>query len=145
MVPFEASRIHDDIPVPEFKRRHTRRTTIAAFPSLWHPFSRGWSGCWCSAWIKCQGRTDSGTQVRPDIIIRKFRLFLVRWGISGLQRDPRKSARWFQCTFGLRKTRLLRNGVAVGNDNITIAAVSKGNHRPRHLTTCLSICRIWQH
>jgi len=29
MVMFEASRIHDDIPVPEFKRRHTRRTTIA--------------------------------------------------------------------------------------------------------------------
>ena len=29
MVLFEASRIHDDIPVPEFKRRHTRRTTIA--------------------------------------------------------------------------------------------------------------------
>ena len=29
MVIFEASRIHDDIPVPEFKRRHTRRTTIA--------------------------------------------------------------------------------------------------------------------
>src|SRR5438309_5651170 len=28
MVKFEASRIHDDIPVPEFKRRHTRRTTI---------------------------------------------------------------------------------------------------------------------
>ena len=28
MVLFEASRIHDDIPVPEFKRRHTRRTTI---------------------------------------------------------------------------------------------------------------------
>jgi uncharacterized membrane protein YuzA (DUF378 family) len=28
MVMFEASRIHDDIPVPEFKRRHTRRTTI---------------------------------------------------------------------------------------------------------------------
>src|SRR4026207_1351416 len=26
MVLFEASRIHDDIPVPEFKRRHTRRT-----------------------------------------------------------------------------------------------------------------------
>ena len=29
MVIFEASRIHDDIPVPEFKRRHTWRTTIA--------------------------------------------------------------------------------------------------------------------
>ena len=28
MVLFEASRIHDDIPVPEFKRRHTKRTAI---------------------------------------------------------------------------------------------------------------------
>lgn len=28
MVAFEASRIHDDIPVPEFKRRHTKRTAI---------------------------------------------------------------------------------------------------------------------
>jgi uncharacterized membrane protein YfcA len=28
MVMFEASRIHDDIPVPEFKRRHTKRTAI---------------------------------------------------------------------------------------------------------------------
>lgn len=29
MVVFEASRIHDDIPVPDFKRRHTKRTAIA--------------------------------------------------------------------------------------------------------------------
>jgi hypothetical protein len=29
MVVFEASRIHDDIPVPDFKRRHTKRTVIA--------------------------------------------------------------------------------------------------------------------
>ena len=28
MVMFEASRIHDDIPVPEFKRRHTKRAAI---------------------------------------------------------------------------------------------------------------------
>ena len=28
MVIFEASRIHDDIPVPEFKRRHTTRTAV---------------------------------------------------------------------------------------------------------------------
>jgi hypothetical protein len=28
MVMFEASRIHDDIPVPEFKRRHTKRSAI---------------------------------------------------------------------------------------------------------------------
>ena len=28
MVMFEASRIHDDIPVPEFKRRHTKRTAV---------------------------------------------------------------------------------------------------------------------
>jgi hypothetical protein len=28
MIMFEASRIHDDIPVPEFKRRHTTRTAV---------------------------------------------------------------------------------------------------------------------
>jgi hypothetical protein len=28
MMMFEASRIHDDIPVPEFKRRHTKRTAV---------------------------------------------------------------------------------------------------------------------
>jgi hypothetical protein len=29
MIAFEATRIHDDIPVPEFKRRHTNRMALA--------------------------------------------------------------------------------------------------------------------
>lgn len=36
-------------------------------------------------------------------------------------RDPKKSARWFQRVLGLRKEFEFENGVAVGNDNVTIA------------------------
>jgi catechol 2,3-dioxygenase-like lactoylglutathione lyase family enzyme len=36
-------------------------------------------------------------------------------------RDPKKSARWFQRTLGLRKEFDFKDGVAVGNDNVTIA------------------------
>ncbi len=36
-------------------------------------------------------------------------------------RNPKKSALWFQRTLGLRKEFAFRNGIAIGNDNITIA------------------------
>src|SRR5438876_712025 len=36
-------------------------------------------------------------------------------------RDPQKSAQWFQRALGLRKEFDYENGVAVGNDNVTIA------------------------
>jgi catechol 2,3-dioxygenase-like lactoylglutathione lyase family enzyme len=36
-------------------------------------------------------------------------------------RDPKKSAKWFQRALGLRKEFGFENGVAVGNDNVTIA------------------------
>jgi catechol 2,3-dioxygenase-like lactoylglutathione lyase family enzyme len=36
-------------------------------------------------------------------------------------RDPQKSARWFQRALGLRKEFEFDDGVAVGNDNVTIA------------------------
>src|ERR1700737_5511920 len=36
-------------------------------------------------------------------------------------RDPKKSTRWFQRVLGLRKEFEFENGVAVGNDNVTIA------------------------
>jgi len=36
-------------------------------------------------------------------------------------RDPKKSAKWFQRVLGLRKEFEFENGVAVGNDNVTIA------------------------
>ena len=44
-------------------------------------------------------------------------------------RDPQKSARWWQCVIGLRKEFEFDNGVAVGNDNVTIA-LFKGKPLP---------------
>ncbi|MFZ3377176.1 MAG: VOC family protein, partial [Chthoniobacterales bacterium] len=44
-------------------------------------------------------------------------------------RDPKKSARWFQRALGLRKEFEFGNGVAVGNDNVTIA-LFKGKPSP---------------
>src|SRR5437667_11162785 len=46
--------------------------------------------------------------------------------------DPKKSARWFQRTLGFRKEFDFQNGVAVGNDNITIA-LFKGKPSPSTL------------
>ena len=45
-------------------------------------------------------------------------------------RDPKKSARWFQGILGLRKEFEFDNGIAVGNDNVTIA-LFKGNPSPQ--------------
>ena len=45
-------------------------------------------------------------------------------------RDPKKSAKWFIRVFGLRKEFEFENGVAVGNDNITIA-LFKGKPAPQ--------------
>src|SRR5436190_13398903 len=47
-------------------------------------------------------------------------------------RDPKKSARWFQQTLGLRKEVDFKDGVAVGNDNVTIA-LFKGKPAPETL------------
>jgi catechol 2,3-dioxygenase-like lactoylglutathione lyase family enzyme len=44
-------------------------------------------------------------------------------------RDPQKSAKWFQRALGLRKEFDYENGVAVGNDNVTIA-LFKGKSSP---------------
>jgi catechol 2,3-dioxygenase-like lactoylglutathione lyase family enzyme len=44
-------------------------------------------------------------------------------------RDPKKSARWFQRVLGLRKEFEFENGIAVGNDNVTIA-LFKGKPSP---------------
>jgi len=44
-------------------------------------------------------------------------------------RDPQKSAQWFQRVLGLRKEFDFENGVAVGNDNVTIA-LFKGKPAP---------------
>ena len=45
-------------------------------------------------------------------------------------RDPKKSAKWFSRVLGLRKEFEFENGVAVGNDNITIA-LFKGKPSPQ--------------
>jgi len=45
-------------------------------------------------------------------------------------RDPTKSAKWFQRALGLRKEFEFENGVAVGNDNVTIA-LFKGKPSPQ--------------
>jgi catechol 2,3-dioxygenase-like lactoylglutathione lyase family enzyme len=45
-------------------------------------------------------------------------------------RDPKKSAKWFSRVLGLRKEFEFESGVAVGNDNVTIA-LFKGKPSPR--------------
>jgi catechol 2,3-dioxygenase-like lactoylglutathione lyase family enzyme len=47
-------------------------------------------------------------------------------------RDPRKSARWFERVLGLRKQFAFENGIAIGNDNVTIA-LFKGKPSPSTL------------
>jgi catechol 2,3-dioxygenase-like lactoylglutathione lyase family enzyme len=45
-------------------------------------------------------------------------------------RDPKKSAKWFERSLGLKKQFDFEDGVAIGNDNVTIA-LSKGRPSPR--------------
>ena len=47
-------------------------------------------------------------------------------------RHPKKSAKWFERTLGLRKQFEFEGGVAVGNDSITIA-LHKGKPSPKTL------------
>jgi catechol 2,3-dioxygenase-like lactoylglutathione lyase family enzyme len=47
-------------------------------------------------------------------------------------RNPRESAKWFQRVLGLRKEFEFENGVAIGNDNVTIA-LFKGRPSPETL------------
>ena len=47
-------------------------------------------------------------------------------------RSPKKSAAWFQRVLGLRKEFEFDNGIAIGNDNVTIALL-KGKPSPRTL------------
>src|SRR2546430_5265691 len=45
-------------------------------------------------------------------------------------RNPKKSALWFQRALGLRKEFEFDNGIAIGNDNVTIA-LFKGKPSPK--------------
>jgi len=44
-------------------------------------------------------------------------------------RDPKKSAKWFEGAFGLEKQFEFEGGIALGNDNVTIA-LYKGRPAP---------------
>jgi catechol 2,3-dioxygenase-like lactoylglutathione lyase family enzyme len=45
-------------------------------------------------------------------------------------RHPKKSAKWFERALGLKKQFEYKNGIAIGNDNVTIA-LFKGKPRPK--------------
>ena len=47
-------------------------------------------------------------------------------------RNPKKSAKWFERALGLKKQFEFEDGVAVGNDNVTIA-LHKGKPAPQTL------------
>jgi catechol 2,3-dioxygenase-like lactoylglutathione lyase family enzyme len=47
-------------------------------------------------------------------------------------RDPKRSAQWFERVLGLRREFEFENGIAVGNDNVTIA-LFKGKPAPETL------------
>src|SRR5438309_11593382 len=65
--------------------------------------------------------------------------------------DPKKSADWFQRALGLRKQFEFESGIAIGNDNVTIA-LSKGKPSPKtidhmsfHLTNMAELRRALKH
>ena len=66
-------------------------------------------------------------------------------------REPKKSAKWFERTLGLKKEFEFERGVAIGNDNITIA-LHKGKPSPRtlghmsfHLPNMATLQRALEH
>lgn len=66
-------------------------------------------------------------------------------------RDPRSSAKWFVRVLGLRNEFEFEDGVAVGNDNVTIA-FSKGKPSPKtighmsfHLPTMTALRKALAH
>ncbi|HEY4284877.1 MAG TPA: VOC family protein [Chthoniobacterales bacterium] len=62
---------------------------------------------------------------------RKIPFTLGAVGHFGLAvRDPGKSALWFERALGLEKQFLFEDGIAVGNDNVTIA-LQKGKPSPQ--------------
>src|ERR1041384_1019362 len=86
---------------------------------------------------KCSfaGRTASETGARLDSNISVMRVPFVLGvvGHFGLAvRDPKNSAKWFERTFGLKEEFEFENGVAIGNDHVTIA-LHKGKPSPRTL------------
>ena len=65
--------------------------------------------------------------------MRKFPFTVGLVGHFGLAvRDPKKSAKWFERALGLKKEFGFEGGIAIGNDNITIA-LHKGKPSPKAL------------
>jgi catechol 2,3-dioxygenase-like lactoylglutathione lyase family enzyme len=66
-------------------------------------------------------------------------------------RDPRKSARWFERVLGLRKQFAFENGIAIGNDNVTIAlfkgkpSPSTFDHMSFHLPNMAKLRKALEH
>jgi catechol 2,3-dioxygenase-like lactoylglutathione lyase family enzyme len=65
--------------------------------------------------------------------------------------DPKKSAKWFERALGLKKEFDFGNGVAIGNDNVTIA-LFKGKPSPEtidhmsfHLPSMATLRKALQH
>jgi catechol 2,3-dioxygenase-like lactoylglutathione lyase family enzyme len=66
-------------------------------------------------------------------------------------RDPKNSAKWFERTFGLKEEFEFEDGVAIGNDHVTIA-LHKGKPSPEtldhmsfHLPNMASLRKALQH
>ena len=66
-------------------------------------------------------------------------------------RNPQRSAKWFGRVLGLRKEFEYESGIAVGNDNVTIA-LFKGKPSPKtfdhmsfHLTNMTTLRKALQH
>ena len=55
-------------------------------------------------------------------------------------RKPRKSAKWFERALGWKEQLEFDDGVAVGNENVTIA-LHKGSRHRRRSDTCRFLCR----
>src|SRR3954466_6422475 len=65
--------------------------------------------------------------------------------------DPKRSARWFERTLGFEKQFTFEKGIAIGNDNVTIA-LHKGKPLPRtighmsfHLSSMTALRRALAH
>jgi catechol 2,3-dioxygenase-like lactoylglutathione lyase family enzyme len=82
----------------------------------------------------------------------KFPFTLGPVGHFGLAvRNPKKSAQWFARAFGLKEQFQVEDGVAVGNDHVTIA-LSKGKPSPEtighmsfHLPDMPSLSQALEH
>lgn len=66
-------------------------------------------------------------------------------------RDPKKSARWWECALGLTKQFEFDGGIAIGNENVTIAlhqgtpAPETFDHMSFHLPSMSALRKALKH